>query len=154
MQQHVNTLAMAPSFSAHLTPGSNSTSKEGQHIRLLAAELFSQGRLAEADLLTFEAMQQNSDSEDVLVIRALICEVRHDWTGAATALERLIHMQGSCAPVETWCHWVRVLRADGLLEKARQEVLKGLQIHTAHPMLASELAQLEAIAAQTDAEAN
>lgn len=119
--------------------------QEVQRIRFAAADLCRQGRLAEADLLTYEALQQYPDSEDVLVMRALICEVRHDWPGAATVLGHLLHVQGKAAPAETWCHWVRVLRCDGQLGAAHQAVLQALQQHPGHPALASELAQLEAL---------
>ena len=145
MLQVAHTITTAPDFSAFATARNHAADSEGQRIRFAAADLFRQGRLAEADLLTYEAMQQMPDSEDVLVMRALICEVRHDWTAAAEVLGRLIAVQGADAPPESWCHWVRVLRCDGQLGAARQAVLQALQHHPTHPALANELAQLEAL---------
>lgn len=145
MLQVAHTIATAPDFSGFAAARATSNPSEAQRIRFAAADLCRQGRLAEADLLTFEALQQYPDSEDVLVMRALICEVRHDWSGAATVLGHLLRVQGKAAPAETWCHWVRVLRCDGQLGAAHQAVLQALQHHPAHPALASELAQLEAM---------
>lgn len=145
MLQVAHTIATAPDFSAFASARATSNSSEAQRIRFAAADLCRQGRLAEADLLTYEALQQYPDSEDVLVMRALICEVRHDWAGAATVLGHLLHVQGKAAPADTWCHWVRVLRCDGQLDAAHQAVLQALQQHPGHPALASELAQLEAL---------
>ena len=127
------------------SPISRTSHTECQNIRFAAADLCRQGRLAEAELLTREALQHHPDSEDVLVIRALISEVRHDWASAAAALERLLQLQGTAAPAESWCHWVRVLRCDGQLDAALATAIKALQHHPAHPLLASELAQLEAM---------
>ena len=95
-------------------------------------------------------MQHYPDSEDVLIIRALICEAQQDWPQAAAALERLVALQNQDAPVQSWCQWVRVLRCNGELAKAREKALSGLRMHPAHPMLASELAQLEALNTQTE----
>ena len=119
--------------------------QECQRVRFKAADLCREGHLAEADLLTSEALQQYPNSEDVLIIRALICEVRHDWASAAATLERLVRLQGTAAPAESWCHWVRVLRCDGQLDAALATAIKALQHHPGHPLLASELAQLEAM---------
>ena len=135
------------------SPISRTSHTECQNIRFAAADLCRQGRLTEADLLTFEAMQQHPDSEDVLVIRALISEVRHDWASAAAALERLLQLQGTAAPAESWCQWVRVMRCDGQLDAALATAIKALQHHPAHPLLASELAQLEAMGVVADRKA-
>ena len=122
-----------------------SFSQKAQRIRFAAADLCRQGRLAEADLLTYEALQQYPDSEDILVMSALICEVRHDWSAAASVLERLLQVQGTLAPAASWSQYVRVLRCNGQFDAARQAALQALQHHPAHPALASELAQLEAM---------
>lgn len=125
----------------------DSANHEGKQIRFAVADLYRQGRLAEADQLTRAALQHYPDSEDVLIIRALICEALHAWHAAATALEHLLRLQGQHAPVETCCQQVRVLRCDGQLNAAMQAALRGLVLHPAHPALASELAQLEAMGA-------
>jgi tetratricopeptide (TPR) repeat protein len=125
----------------------NLSHTEGRRIRFAAADLYKNGQLCEAEMLTRAALQHYPDNEDVLIIRALICEVTHDWSAAASALALLVKLQGPNAPVEAWSHWVRVLRCDGQYNAALEAVLQGLQLHPAHPKLASELAQLEALAA-------
>ena len=145
MQTAAHALPHPATLQALAAPISSTSHIECQNIRFAAADLCRQGRLAEAELLTREALQHHPDSEDVLVIRALISEVRHDWASAAAALERLLQLQGTAAPAESWCHWVRVLRCDGQLDAAFETAIKALQHHPAHPLLASELAQLEAM---------
>ena len=140
---HLAQTMTSPNLPAFAATRAQTDSTQGQRIRFAAADLFRQGRVAEADLLTQEAMQQYPDSEDVLVIRALICEVRQDWHGATKALERLLALQGKHAPVESWTHWLRVLRCDGQLQRAFDSATQALQHHPAHPAIASELAQLE-----------
>ena len=145
MQTAAHALPHPATLQALAAPISSTSHIECQNIRFAAADLCRQGRLAEAELLTREALQKHPYSEDVLVIRALISEVRYDWPSAAAALERLIQIQGEAARVESWFHWIRVLRCDGQLSAALATVIKALQHHPAHPLLASELAQLEAM---------
>lgn len=142
-----------PDFPAFARTSQDTQDTEGQQIRFAAADLCRQGRFGEADHLTRAALQHYPDSEDVLAIRALICEVRHDWGAAAVVLERLLNLQGQHAPVESCCQQVRVLRCDGQLNAAMQAALRGLQLHPAHPALASELAQLEAMGVGIQAKA-
>lgn len=141
------------SLHAFARPCSDVINTETQRIRFTVADLFRQGYVTEAELLTHSAMQHYPDSEDVLVIRALICEAQQDWSQAAYALERLVALQGHEAPVQSWCHWVRVLRCNGELTKARDKVLFALSIHPLHPLLANELAQLEALNMPTERKA-
>ena len=152
MQQVAHHLSITD-FSAVSSANNHSAQVEGQRIRFAAADLFRQGRVAEADLLTHEAMQQYPDNEDVLVIRALICEVRQDWHNASQALERLLALQGKHAPAESWTHWLRVLRCDGKLQRAFDTAVQALQHHPAHPAIASELAQLETLGVSTQPKA-
>lgn len=142
-----------PCFPAFARTSNTAEDKEGRQIRIAAADLYRQGRLAEAEHLTRAALEHFPDSEDVLVIRALICEVRHDWAAAASALGHLLQVQAEHAPAETCCHLVRVLRCDGQLTAAMQTALHGLRLHPAHPALASELAQLEALITSDQAKA-
>lgn len=153
MQTVAHSLPQATAFQAFAAPRAHVTDTEGQRVRFAAADLFRQGRLSEADLLTHAALLHYPDSEDVLVIRALICEVQQDWPQAAAALERLVELQGQEAPAQSWCHWVRVLRCNGELAKAREQVLRGLDLHPAHPLLTSELAQLQALNMPTERQA-
>jgi hypothetical protein len=144
------TVVPAATFRPCAAPRASTTTTEDQRIRMAAADLFRQGRLAEADLLTYEALQQYPDSEDVLVMRALICEVRHDWAMAASVLERLVRLQGQGAPAETWCHWVRVLRCQGHLERALAVATEALSHHPLHTVLTTEQMEIgQTLAGQT-----
>jgi len=116
---------------------------EPARIRFAAADLVRQGKLAEANLLTHEAVQQYPDSEDVLVMRALILQAMQDWSSARQILERLLALQGEHAPAETWCHWVRVLRCEGLAQQAIEAATTALAHYPDHPVLAAELAQMQ-----------
>ena len=136
---------VTPDFRALAAVGASANDTEGRRIRLAAADLYRQGRLAEADLLTRAALQHYPDNEDVLIIRALICEVQHDWPQAAAALEHLTTVQGTHTPAETWYHRVRVLRCHGQLSFAMNTALQALKLHPNHQGLSSELAQLEAM---------
>lgn len=112
-------------------------------IRFAAADLVREGKLAEANLLTHEALKIYPQSEDVLAMRALILQVMQDWSTARQVLEKLLALQGSHAPAETWCHWVRVLRCEGMAQQAFEAATTALTQYPDHPVLAAELAQLQ-----------
>lgn len=152
MPQVAHPFATAPDFPSFAIPRADIEDAQGQRLRWAVADLFRLGRLADAERLSQQAVAQHPDSEHVWVIRALICEVRHDWANAVTALERLLQIQGDKAPAASWCQWVRVLRCDGQHERALQAAWSGLQQHPAHPALASELAQLQALDSAAPAE--
>lgn len=114
-----------------------------QAIRLEATEMVRQDKISEADQLTAKALLQHPDSQDVLAIRALILEVMQDWSGARQILQRLLKVQGDAAPAETWCHWVRVLRCEGLAMQAMDAASDALNRHPEHPSLSAELASLQ-----------
>lgn len=116
---------------------------EPQRIRLLAADLVRQDKLAEADQLTASALEAHPNSQDVLAIRALILQVMQDWSGAKQVLQRLLKVQGDAAPAETWCHWVRVLRCEGMAQQAMDAASDGLSRHPQHPTLRAELLALQ-----------
>jgi len=109
-----------------------------QAIRMAAATLVIREQLPEARNLVANGLIQHPDSEDLLVMQALICEMGHDWVGAATALEHLIRVQDSRVPAETWCHWVRVLRCLGDWNKAAEVAKRGLAQYPENGMLLSE----------------
>lgn len=114
-----------------------------QRVRFAAAELVRQNRLADADMLTYEALRQYPASEDVLVIRALVCEARQDWPAACDALEKLLTLQGSNAPAVSWQHWVRALRCLGDETKALYATQQGMAMHPDDPHLHADLVALQ-----------
>lgn len=104
-------------------------------IRQSIADLVGQNRIEEADTLSFEALKRFPKSEDILVIRALVCQIRQDWPAASTTLEKLIDLQGHATPSTTWGQWVRVLRCNGENEKAMTAAAQGLANHPNEPAL-------------------
>jgi len=114
-------------------------------IRQSIADLVGQNRLTEADTLSHEAMQRFPQSEDILVIRALVTQVRQDWSAASKALEKLIALQGHTAQAVTWSQWVRVLRCMGDDTRAMTAAAQGLATHPKHPELQEEFSALQRI---------
>jgi Tfp pilus assembly protein PilF len=78
---------------------------------------------------------------------ALICEAVQDWAQASIYLERLVRVQGSAVTAETLCHWVRVLRCLGQIQRAARLARQGQQMFPEHPMLESEHRTLTSILA-------
>ena len=107
-------------------------------IRRAAADLVAQNQTAQAVALVTQGLSVYPDSEDLLVMRALISEMRHDWLDAAQTLEHLVAVQGQGAPAETWCHWVRALRCLGDWNKAFDVAKRALSTYADHAMLVSE----------------
>jgi hypothetical protein len=114
-------------------------------IRQSIADLVGQNRLAEADLLSHEAMQRFPQSEDILVIRALVTQVRQDWPAASAALEKLLGLQGPAAQSVTWGQWVRVLRCMGDDTRAMTVAAQGLATHPNDAQLQQEFRALQQV---------
>ena len=131
------------SYSALLTSATQELSPA--KIRQSIADLVGQNRLAEADLLSHEALQRFPQSEDILVIRALVTQVRHDWTAASTVLEKLLQLQGLSSQATTWGQWVRVLRCMGDDAQAMTAATQGLMQHPHNPQLLQEFSVLQAL---------
>jgi hypothetical protein len=128
-------------YSALLTSATQELSPT--KIRQSIADLVGQSRLTEADALSHEAMQRFPQSEDILVIRALVTQVRQDWPAASTALEKLIALQGHAAQAVTWSQWVRVLHCLGDDARAMTAAAQGLATHPKHPELQEEFSALQ-----------
>ena len=142
-------LQAAPAFLSKTTYSSllNSASQElsPAKIRQSIADLVGQNRLVEADTLSCEAMQRFPQSEDILVIRSLVTQVRHDWPAASASLEKLIALQGHAAQAMTWNQWVRVLCCMGDGARAMTVAAQGLATHPQDPQLQEEFASLQRI---------
>ena len=117
-------------------------------IRQSIADLVGQNRLTEADSLSNEALQRFPQSEDILVIRALVTQVRQDWAEASLALEKLIGIQGHQAQAMTWGQWVRVLRCMGDDALAMTVAAQGLATHPKDLQLQEEFAALQRVGVQ------
>ena len=128
--------ALLPSASQELSP---------TKIRQSIADLVGQNRLTEADSLSHEALRRYPQSEDILVIRALVTQGRHDWPEASAVLEKLISLQGHTAPAMTWGQWVRVLRCMGDDARAMTAAAQGLATHPKDAQLQEEFASLQRI---------
>jgi hypothetical protein len=131
------------SYSALLTSASQELSPA--KIRQSIADLVGQSRLTEADLLSHEALQRFPQSEDILVIRALVAQVRQDWPAACAALEKLLTLQGHTAQAVTWGQWVRVLRCQGDNARAMSVAAQGLANHPQDPQLLAEFNALQQV---------
>jgi hypothetical protein len=112
-------------------------------IRQSIADLVGKNRLTDADLLSHEALQRFPQSEDILVIRALVTQVRQDCPAASSALEKLITLQGQAAQAVTWGQWVRVLRCMGDDARAKTAATQGLANHPQDPQLLAEFNALQ-----------
>lgn len=112
-------------------------------IRQSIADLVAQNRLPEADRLSLVALEHLPESEDILIMRALVTQVRQDWPAADAALEKLLTLQGPKAQAVTWVQWVRVQRCKGQLHRAFNTAMQALKHHPAHPAITTELAELE-----------
>lgn len=130
-------------YSALLTSATQELSPT--KIRQSIADLVGQDRLAEADLLSHEALQRFPQSEDILVIRALVTQVRQDWPAASAALEKLITLQGHTAQAVSWGQWVRVLRCMGDNNRAMTAASQGLATHPQDPQLQEEFNALQRV---------
>lgn len=109
-------------------------------LRVAAAKLVAQSRSAEAMALISRGLVEHPDSEDLLVMHALLCEMHYEWKHAARSLQRLIEVvQGvEKAKAETWSHWVRALRCSGEHQRALEVASHALQHHPKDEMLNSE----------------
>ena len=127
MQLAAPTVFAKPSHSALLALATQELSPT--KIRQSIADLVGQNCIEEADTLSSEALKRFPKSEDILVIRALVCQIRQDWPAASTALEKLIEMQGHATPATTWGQWVRVLSCNSENERAMTAATQGLAHH-------------------------
>jgi tetratricopeptide (TPR) repeat protein len=98
-------------------------------VREWVAELFEQNHLTLAFALAEAGLALYPDSEDVLVIAALVSEVQQDWPRAVEILEHLIKVQSGNTPAEVWHHLARTLRCDGQHDKAHAVAAKALLQH-------------------------
>lgn len=114
-------------------------------LRERAAQLVGEGRTDDASRLIDDGLQSHPKDEHLLVMRALLCEVKRDWPGADHALQQLVEVQGYLAPAETWSHWVRVQRCRGHLDRAWTTVNRALQLHPHDELLQSEHDTLQTI---------
>lgn len=129
------------SYSALLTSAAQELSPV--KIRQSIADLVGQNRLTEADTLSKEALQRFPQSEDILIIRALVTQVRQDWAAASDALEKLIAIQGLSAQATSWAQWVRVLRCMHDDTRAMTVAAQGLATHPQNIALQEEFSALQ-----------
>ena len=140
------TVFAKPSHSALLALATQELSPT--KIRQSIADLVGQNRMDEAETLSSEALKRFPKSEDILIIRALVCQIRQDWRLASTALENLIDLQGHATPSATWGQWVRVLRCNGDDDRAMTAAVQGLANHPNEPALQEAFAALQRIGIQ------
>jgi tetratricopeptide (TPR) repeat protein len=98
-------------------------------IREWVAELFEQNHHSLAIALAEAGLALYPDSEDVLVIAALVAEVQQDWAHSRELLEHLIKVQSGNTPAEVWHHLARVLRCQGQNSQALAVARQALRQH-------------------------
>lgn len=98
-------------------------------IREWVAQLFEQNHLSMAIALAEAGLALYPDSEDVLVIAALVSEVQQDWAHSRELLEQLIKVQAGNTPAEVWYHLARVMRCEGHHSSALSVAQQALQQH-------------------------
>ena len=98
-------------------------------VREWVADLFRQDRINLAVALAEAGLALYPDSEDVLVIAALVSEVQQDWAYSRQLLEHLIQVQAGNTPAEVWHHYARVLRCLGDPALALRKIEHALRQH-------------------------
>jgi len=111
-------------------------------IRVEVAKLVARNRMHEAESLLGEGLRRFPDSEDLLIMRALLSEVGLDWAAADRALQQLLSVQGAGAPESSWLHWVRVLRCMHDTPRAVTAVSMALKHHPESVAIRSEASDL------------
>ena len=111
-------------------------------IRVEVASLVAAQRMDDAERMLTDGLRRFPDSEDLLVMRALLSEVQLDWPAADITLQRLLSVQGHQAPVASWLHWVRVLRCMQQRDRAREALHMALKHHPQDASLRAEALEL------------
>ena len=111
-------------------------------VREWVAELFEKNHINLAVALAESGLALYPDSEDVLVISALVSEVQQDWPRSIEILEHLIEVQAGNTPAEAWHHLARTLRCDGQYPRALAVARQALQLHPGSAELMSMVQEL------------
>jgi len=85
-------------------------------IRIAIAQLVKDNHMDLAVAASESALALHPDSQDVLVISALLSEVKSDWPRAEQLLVQLLQIQGADAPAESWLHLIRTLKCQNKTE--------------------------------------
>ncbi len=112
-------------------------------IRQTLAELVTADQMALADALAAAGQSLYPESEDILSISALLCEIKRDWVGAEDLLIKLISVQNQVATPFTWQHLIRVQRCQLEDSKALMSAKQALQHHPDDAALNNEFLALK-----------
>jgi len=82
-------------------------------IRQCIAAAFANGQESFAHGLADAALTLHPNSQDIVVIAALLAEVRQDWHRAEELLIQLIEIQGADSTEAAWVQLAKVLRCQG-----------------------------------------
>jgi hypothetical protein len=111
-------------------------------VREWVSDLFRNNHTSLAVALAEAGLALYPDSEDVLVIAALVSEVQQDWPRSLELLEHLVKVQAGNTPPEVWVHLIRVTNCLNSFGRAHEVAMRALQMHPNNTAL---LQQLEAI---------
>ena len=121
-------------------------------VREWVADLFQNQHISLAIALAEAGLTLYPDSEDVLVIAALVSEVQQEWSRSRELLEHLIQVQAGNSPEDVWYHLARVLRCEGQIQRSRAVAQQALRQHPSSSelrRLLNELDELSATASKT-----
>ena len=128
MPQAATATRLTPSQPDFLLPHKVDPPSPSQ-VREWVADLFEKNHVNLAVALAESGLALYPDSEDVLVISALVSEVQQDWPRAIEILEHLIKVQSGNTPAEVWHHLSRTLRCDGQHKRAHAVAVQALLQH-------------------------
>lgn len=141
----VAAIALAPVVHGPMFVAEEASRFSASEIREAIAHWVGQGRMDLAEALVAAGLSQYPDSEDILALGALVCEVQQDWAQAQERLEHLMGVQGERVPAETWHHFIRVLRCRGAYFNAYLEAQKATARFPRHEGLALLHGELQAL---------
>ena len=123
------TATRLPSSQTDFLPPHKLVPPSPSQVREWVADLFEKNHISLAVALAESGLALYPDSEDVLVISALVSEVQQDWPRAIEILEHLIKVQSGNTPAQVWHHLARTLRCDGQHDRAHAVAAQALLQH-------------------------
>lgn len=108
-------------------------------VREWVSDLFKNNHTSLAVALAEAGLALYPDSEDVLVIAALVSEVQQDWPRSLELLEHLVKIQAGNTPPEVWIHLIRVMNCLGAFSRAQETATRALQLHPNNTALLQHL---------------
>lgn len=119
-------------------------------IRQAIANLVEANRIDLANALSAAGQSLFPESEEILVISALLAEIQQDWTGAEKMLRKIVCAQGAAATPSTWHHLIRVLRCQFETGEALEIAQLAIKAYPSNLTLNEEFLQLQELLTKKD----